>query len=121
MRTKEKKKKHLGLLITTLLFICSPFDFLRSCSPKYYIPPHNYDHPLKEIIGHKNFSHHQYKTQKYSSGFVKDFHGNSSSSNHGSVEAVINGNEQGSGCASRWVFRSWGLRFPFLGKDDVGQ
>lgn len=31
-------------------------------------------------------------------GFVEDFHGNSSS-NHGSVEAVIKGNERGAGCA----------------------
>lgn len=54
---------------------------------------------LQEIIGHKDFSHHfKCKTQTHSLGFVEDFHGNSSS-NHGSVEAVIKGNERGARCA----------------------
>lgn len=45
------------------------------------------------IIGHKDF---KCETQKCSSGFVLDFHGNSSS-NHGSVEEVIKGIRWGAG------------------------
>ena len=75
---------------------------------------------FQEIIGHKDFSHHfKCKTQKHSLGFVEDFHGNSSR-NHGSVEAVIKGNEQGGrmcmrvragGClgVGGWGFHFWGL------------
>lgn len=75
---------------------------------------------LQEIIGHKDFSHHfKCKTQKHSLGFVEDFHGNSGR-NHGSVEAVIKGNEQGGrmymrvragGClgVGGWGFHFWGI------------
>lgn len=47
-----------------------------------------------KIIGHKDFNHFNCKIQKLSLGIVEDFHGNSSS-NHGSVEAVIKVNEHG--------------------------